>query len=140
MISTGIDVRKIEFFADRIDITVMVHPKLQRTSQIPKLAGLISKKMPRLKHHICDNEDDYSFNQELLDTELAHVFEHALIDIIGQHDHEVDVLRGLTSWDWHKMPRNTYIVSTYYTNRKTFFLALVETEHIISGLLQEAFS
>jgi len=77
-----LDIYKIEFFKKRTVIHLLIPPAIRKTSQLPGFAKTLILQLPRLKYHLCDNEQHQSFADELENTELAHAFEHTLIDLI----------------------------------------------------------
>jgi hypothetical protein len=70
-----------------------------RTSEVPGLARVTLDALPGLKGHRCRNEVGLGFAEELEDTELAHVVEHAALEIMAMAG-SPETLRGSTSWDF----------------------------------------
>ena len=69
-----------------------------RTSEVPGLAAAALEVLPGLKGHRCRNGAASSFAEELKDTELAHLVEHATLEIMAMAG-SPETLRGTTSWD-----------------------------------------
>jgi hypothetical protein len=97
-----IEIQKINFQKNKTSLSVKVIPEFNKTSQIRGFDKRLLEKIPSLNYHLCDNRDKRSFAEELQDTELAHAFEHALLDMIGRHDDTAEVVGGYTSWNWQK--------------------------------------
>lgn len=69
-----------------------------RSSDVPGLADALVHALPGLKGHRCDNGAGLSFRAEAADTELAHLVEHAALEIMAMAG-SPDTLRGVTVWD-----------------------------------------
>ena len=55
--------------------------------------------LPNLAHHVCVNgTGDGSFGDEIVGTELAHLFEHVIIELQGKASLQAHELNGHTSW------------------------------------------
>ncbi len=70
-----------------------------RTSEIPGLPAAALASLPGLKGHRCRNGAGLGFAKELEDTELAHLIEHAALEIMAMAG-SPDTLRGATAWDF----------------------------------------
>jgi hypothetical protein len=70
-----------------------------RTSEVPGMVAAALRALPGLKGHRCRNEVGLSFTEELADTEIAHLIEHATLEIMAMAG-SPDTLRGATSWDF----------------------------------------
>lgn len=127
----------IDFRQGKSFITLFVSPHSFKTSQMPKFKEAVLLRLPELRFHRCDNGQGKSFVDELGDTELAHVFEHMLIEIISQMDSKVDGVRGLTTWNWKKNPRWSYCVEIEYSNPGTVALALLSALTLLDEALAE---
>jgi len=69
-----------------------------RTSEVPGLAAAALEALPGLKGHRCRNDAGAGFSDELQDTELAHLVEHATLEIMAMAG-SPETLRGATRWD-----------------------------------------
>jgi hypothetical protein len=70
-----------------------------RTSDVPGLVRAALEALPGLKGHRCRNDVGLGFPEELEDTELAHLVEHATLEIMALAG-SPETLRGSTSWDF----------------------------------------
>jgi len=70
-----------------------------RTSEVPGLPEAALRALPGLKGHRCDNGAGRTFADELADTEIAHLVEHATLELMAMAGAPVS-LRGETSWDF----------------------------------------
>lgn len=70
-----------------------------RTSGSTGSATRALRALPGLRGHRCENGAGVTFADELADTELAHLLEHAALEIMALAG-APDTLRGATSWDF----------------------------------------
>jgi hypothetical protein len=84
-----------------------------RTSEVPGLADAVRASLPGLSGHRCDNAAGMPFPEELRDTELAHLVEHAALEIMAMAGSPV-TLRGATSWDFARDGRGVFRVRLAY--------------------------
>ena len=70
-----------------------------RTSDVPGAGTRVLAVLPGLRGHRCDNGRGATFADELADTELAHLLEHAALEIMALAG-SPDTLRGRTTWDF----------------------------------------
>jgi hypothetical protein len=70
-----------------------------RTSEVPGLAAAALEVLPGLKGHRCRNDSALGFAEEIADTELAHLVEHATLELMAMAG-SPETLRGATSWDF----------------------------------------
>lgn len=107
------EVQSITFLPRHTRLTVRFRHHLY-SGQLPELANSLLRMLPQLREHLCYNRNGVPFIEELYDTELGHVFEHVILEILrrrGLH------LRGQTTWNWHRDPLGTYNV-TINTGKK----------------------
>lgn len=70
-----------------------------RTSELPALADAALRALPGLRGHRCDNGVGLTFPDELADTEIAHLVEHAALEMMAMVGSPA-TLAGETSWDF----------------------------------------
>lgn len=80
-----------------------------RTSEIPGLAAAAIAALPGLRGHRCDNGAGLTFADELADTELAHLIEHAALELMAMAGAS-PLLRGETTWDFAMDGRGVFRV------------------------------
>jgi hypothetical protein len=80
-----------------------------RTSEIPGLAATALRALPGLRGHRCDNDAGLTFADELADTEVAHLVEHAALELMAMAGSS-PLLRGETSWDFATDGRGVFRV------------------------------
>jgi hypothetical protein len=70
-----------------------------RTCETPGLPEAVVRALPGLRGHRCNNGAGLTFSDEVADTELAHLVEHAALELMAMAGAS-PVLRGNTSWDF----------------------------------------
>jgi cyanophycin synthetase len=108
-----------EFTLDRVRVVLSFEAaEPLRTSGIPGSAERALGVLPGLRGHRCDNDVGATFAQELADTEFAHLFEHAVLEIMALAG-APDTLRGTTSWDFAKDGAGVFRVSLEHDDEGT---------------------
>ncbi len=93
-------VRSVTVGHDVLEAVVVFEPgEPLRTSEVPGVPGAVLALLPGLRGHRCDNGTGATFAEELADTELAHLVEHAALEIAALAG-SPDTLHGRTSWDF----------------------------------------
>lgn len=96
--------------ADTVSARVSFSPgEPMRTSEIPGLSAAALAALPGLRGHRCDNGAGLTFAEELVDTELAHLIEHAALELMAMAGAS-PLLRGKTSWDFAAEGRGVFRV------------------------------
>ncbi len=86
-------------------IDVYSHTKFKQLHVPPIMAALVLQRYPNLANHVCVNEKGPTFGDELVGTEMAHLFEHLALELMMQAEQpapqqlHVAPLRGFTTWD-----------------------------------------
>lgn len=84
-----------------------------RTSECADLADRVLRALPGLRGHRCDNGTGATFAEEVRDTELAHLVEHAALEVMAMAG-SPETLRGLTHWDAARDGRGSFRVRLEY--------------------------
>lgn len=84
-----------------------------RTSGVPGMPERALALLPGLKGHRCDNADGRSLIDELSDTEIAHLLEHAALEIMAMAGSS-DTLHGETWWDSRRDGRGVFRLRLQY--------------------------
>lgn len=99
---------------DRVDVIVDVgDAEAQRTISDSSIASRALQLLPGLESHVCRNGDGRSFAEELADTEVPHLFEHVVMELMAAAG-SPRTLRGETSWDFKRDGRGIFRVSFEY--------------------------
>lgn len=110
------------------------------TSYYPHMYKVLLKEIPDVLRTECFNENNLSFKQEVLNTELGHLFEHILIQKmsdIKMEKGEYTTFDGRTSWDWKANSYGTYNIwlNLVVGDRIDFNKALFETIEIFNKVI-----
>jgi hypothetical protein len=108
-----------------------------RTSAIPGAASRMLALLPGLRGHRCDNADGRSFADELADTEIAHVLEHAALEVMALAG-SPDTLRGDTSWDFARDGRGVFRVRLQYDDDRVCIGAIKLAGELVNAMLAGA--
>lgn len=130
-------IQSVDFYEGKTCINLTVPDHITNTTQIPGFSESILKKLPTLKEHICYNELGQTFEHELNDTLLAHVFEHVLIELMGKRIGYRKNIKGYTSWNWYKNPRGSYQIEIHHPDKELLFSVLKDTISLINNTVKE---
>ncbi len=107
-------VRTVTVCEDRIDIVVEVcESEPLRTAGIPEAVDRALALLPGLARHRCRNGTNAAFVDEAADTEIPHLFEHIVLEIMGLAG-SPRTLRGETRWDFERDGRGVFRISVEY--------------------------
>jgi hypothetical protein len=78
------------------------------TTEIPYLMDVLQEKLPSVLLTKCYNDLGLPFNEEVLNTEIGHLFEHILLEYLCQHKIAKGARQatyaGRTRWNWNRDP------------------------------------
>jgi len=131
------EILDIDFKERETVITIFILPEMISTSRINNFSEKLFKILPSLGNHFCINESNNDFAHELKNTELAHVLEHILMELIGKKDKEVKKISGLTSWNWRKEGNFIYKIRIDYSKKTYFKKSLSEALSILNDLYKQ---
>lgn len=74
------------------------------TAAYPEFPEQLLERLPSLRMHLCDNGTARSFEMELQDTELAHAFEHTVLELLAKAhpDKPREFFTGKTGFNFAK--------------------------------------
>lgn len=131
-------VHSITVCPDRIDVVVRVEDAEEmRTSVDEHIARRALELLPGLARHRCDNGAGRSFAEELADTELPHLFEHVVLELMAQAGSPRS-LRGETAWDFRRDGRGVFRVSVEYDDDLVCLGAIKTADKLVCHLLGKA--
>lgn len=105
-----------------------------RTSAVPGIADAALRALPGLKGHRCDNGQGLTFADELRDTELAHLVEHAALEIMALAGSPA-TLKGATRWDFTRDGRGVFRVRVEFDDSATALAALSLAAELVDALV-----
>jgi len=128
-------IQKINCHNRNTIICISVDPKKQKTSQLPNFSKNLLEKMPQLEHHFCDNDEKRDFIHELEDTEMAHAFEHVLLENIAINDKSAKCISATTEWNWQAGPRYYYWININYDKKDVLKKSLHQTWQLFNSIM-----
>lgn len=125
------EICSVTFFPRHSRITMRFRHHLY-SSHVPGLAHHLLSMLPSLREHDCINRRNLSFEEELNETELGHVFEHVVLAVLALRGIRT---RGQTTWNWQRDPIGTYHI-TIGTGKKLLLKeSLLVTQAILTNAL-----
>jgi hypothetical protein len=107
-------VRSIDVSPEAVEAVIVFAPgEPMRTSEAPGSAERVLRELPGMKGHRCENDAGLGFRHEVRDTELAHLVEHAALEVMALAGSPVD-LHGSTRWDFAKDGPGVFRVAVAY--------------------------
>lgn len=123
---------------DRVDVVIGVDGEhMMRTSSTPGLTGRVLEILPTLEKHLCENPAGRSFAEELADTEIPHLFEHVVMEIMALAG-SPRTLRGQTRWDFRRDGRGVFRVSVEYDDDLVCLGSIKLADQVMRHLLDGA--
>lgn len=116
------------------------------TSQIPHTYSVLEKMLPSVFRSKCFNEMNYPFSVEVKRTEIAHLFEHILLEYICirklAHGKKSASVSGTTDWDWGIDPQGTFNITIRIgrNEQEVFDEALDHTAKLFGMILNNSLS
>ncbi|HXS15033.1 MAG TPA: hypothetical protein VN711_02805 [Candidatus Saccharimonadales bacterium] len=85
------------------------------TGKLSKTRPMLKKLLPTILESTCFNEGNKPFSEEVLRTEIGHLFEHILLEYLCQaklaDGHEEASFSGTTDWNWNTDPQGTFWIT-----------------------------
>jgi len=120
---------------DRIDVVLEVsETEPLRTRHDDGIAHRALELMPGLGRHRCENGQGRGFADELASTELPHLFEHVVLELMASAGSPRE-LRGETAWDFARDGRGVFRVSVEYDDDLVGLGAVKAAGRVMSYLL-----
>ncbi len=90
-------------------------PTAVNTGQLPHTYKVLRSLLPSVFRTRCYNENNYPFSVEVKKTELAHLFEHVMLEYLCQYKiamgHKRVSFAGVTDWNWRDDPYGTFHIT-----------------------------
>ncbi|HEX8923115.1 MAG TPA: hypothetical protein VF810_02585 [Patescibacteria group bacterium] len=126
-----------------IDMEMLVN--ILQTGKLPFTLDLLKTHLPGVLKTKCFNENNLCFEEEVKNTEIAHLFEHILLENLYQikirEGFRNVMYRGDTSWNWKKDKRGIFHIylSCSQADKNYFEEALNKTISLINLILDSYF-
>ncbi len=111
------------------------------TGLLPQTLSILQTHAPTVLLTECDNDLNVPFIQEVVDTEIGHLFEHLIIDFLCQNEPETiresRIYSGLTEWNWHIHPRGKFTITIWIGEKesKRLHAAVMYSSQIVQKIL-----
>ena len=120
---------------------ILFSPQFVTTKNFPRTFALLNNLFPSVLRTRCFNEQHLPFDKEVKETEIAHLFEHIMLEylcIFKLKSGYKDVrFHGVTDWDWHTEPIGTFHIkiNSGYKNSIIFSQALQQSVQLMKVIL-----
>lgn len=123
-------------------IAMVLKTPTVNTYAIEPTYSILEKSLPSILHSTCFNDAKLPFAQEVLHTEIGHLFEHIILEYLcelkvakGYND---PIHNGVTEWDWLRDTRGTFHIriDAGVENTKLFFEALSMSISLLEEILE----
>jgi hypothetical protein len=131
-----IDQKKLSIY-----IKMSMYTSFFHTNYFPSTLNILSQNLPGVLNTRCYNKNHYNFDQEVLNTEMGHLFEHILLQNLCElklkNGAKNATYKGITKWNWKKDKEGTFHItlSVRKSDWEIFPDALEKTEKLISQIL-----
>lgn len=94
------------------------------TECLPETVQFLQTHQPSVLKTTCFNDDHLAFTEEVRHTEIAHLFEHLVLDQLCQIKSEtIDAeFEGFTEWNWWKYPVGSFKVTLKVSDQDRCYL------------------
>lgn len=131
-------VHSVTVCKDRVDVMVRVEDgERMRTGGDEALVGRVLELLPGLDRHVCENDEGVPFSQEIADTEVPHLFEHVIIELMTDAGSPRG-LKGETRWDFQRDGHGTFRVSVEYDDDLVCLGAIKLAGKVMDHVLDDA--
>lgn len=129
-------VHSVTVRTDRVDVIVQVErAQVMRTSADPSIADRALAVLPGLANHRCHNDVGRTFAEEIGDTELPHLFEHVVLELMAEAGSPRS-LKGETAWDFKRDGRGVFRVSLEYDDDLVCLGAIKIADRVMRFVLE----
>ena len=130
-------VHSVTVCPDRVDVVVKVDDASEmRTSLDADVADRALRLLPGLAAHRCSTGADRTFAEEISDTEVPHLFEHVVLELMAEAGSPRS-LKGETAWDFRRSADGVFRVSVEYDDDLVCLGAIKTADRLMCYLLGE---
>jgi hypothetical protein len=130
-------VHSVTVCPDRVDVLVeMGDSEPVRTRPEDAVGSRVLALLPELGRHRCENGSGREFADELDDTEVPHLFEHVVLELMARSG-SPRTLRGETEWDFKRDGRGVFRVSVEYDDDLVCLGAIKAADKVMAYLLAD---
>lgn len=129
-------VHSVTVCPDRVEVVVHVEgAETMHTSLDEAIAGRALSVLPGLADHRCFNDAGRTFAEEIADTEVPHLFEHVVLELMAEAGSPRS-LRGETTWDFKRDGRGVFRVSLEYDDDLVCLGAIKAADRVVHYILE----
>lgn len=127
-----------------LKIIMNCHTANLTTNQYPLTSRIIKKNLPTVLLTECFNSEGLTFAKEIKKTEIAHLFEHILLENLCLKKIAAGFssasFSGRTHWNWIKYPKGSFFISISIEKTDLKFLpeALQSSINLLEVILNSA--
>jgi len=115
-------------------IMEILNSRFYSTKNFPQTLDILKQSLPQIFYHQCFNDKKLSFLEEAKNTEVAHLFEHIILEYLSQSQRDKNEhLFGETNWNWYQDQPGVFKISLNFPKEKPTVL-VVALEHSINLL------
>jgi len=82
------------------------------TKHLPHTHKILASEIPSIFSSKCYNPQGLTFEHEVRNTEIGHLYEHILLELIADEKRlttkNIGKIKGVTEWNWIDEPRGTF--------------------------------
>jgi hypothetical protein len=128
-------VHSVTVCQDRVDVVVRIDDdERMRTAGDDEAVRRVFDLLPGLKRHVCDNVEGLTFAEEITDTEVPHLFEHVVIELMARSGSPRG-LKGETQWDFSRDGHGVFRVSFEYDDDLVCLGAIKTADSVMAHIL-----
>ncbi len=126
---------------NRVLIKMQLHIDILYTSQIPHTFFFLKEKLPGVLNTKCFNKTNTPFCDEVIQTEIGHLFEHILLEYLCieklQKGNRNVAFNGITNWNWQRDKRGVFHISidAGEEDKEFFYSALGKSISLLESLI-----
>lgn len=130
-------------YASKMSIGMQSKTPFYHTSELSGTLPVLKQYLPTIFESKCFNEGNLSFEDEVRDTEVGHLFEHILLEYLCQtkinSGAQEALYNGETSWDWLKDPKGYFHITldVAFKDSFVFNLALQKSIALLNMIFEK---
>lgn len=113
------------------------------TKELPRTFHILSEFLPSILTSKCFNDSNKPFFEEVMETEIAHLFEHILLEYFCQfklaEGYKRVIVSGVTDWNWRKDCFGTFriTINTGKSDNEFFLKAFEKSLELLRKIIDE---
>lgn len=114
------------------------------TNLLPQTIKILKKTLPTVLLTECFNSEGLAFSKEVKNTEIAHLFEHLLLEYLClekiSHGFSSASFSGRTHWNWIKYPKGSFFITITIekTDLKFLPVSIEKSINLLEKILNSA--